>query len=39
MSLLAGSAAPVLLVHGREDRLIAFAAADEIAARPPNARL
>jgi pimeloyl-ACP methyl ester carboxylesterase len=39
MPLLAGSAAPVLVAHGREDRLIAFAAAEEIAARLPNARL
>jgi class 3 adenylate cyclase/pimeloyl-ACP methyl ester carboxylesterase len=39
MSLLAGITAPVLVTHGREDRVIAFAAAEEIAARLPNARL
>jgi class 3 adenylate cyclase/pimeloyl-ACP methyl ester carboxylesterase len=39
MPLLAGITTPVLVAHGREDRLIAFAAAEEIAARLPNARL
>jgi len=39
MSLLSGITAPVLVAHGREDRLIAFAAAEEIAALLPNAQL
>jgi pimeloyl-ACP methyl ester carboxylesterase len=39
MSLLTGITTPVLVTHGREDRVIAFAAAEEIAARLPNAWL
>jgi pimeloyl-ACP methyl ester carboxylesterase len=39
MPLLAGITTPVLVAHGREDRVIAFAAAEEIAARLPHARL
>jgi pimeloyl-ACP methyl ester carboxylesterase len=39
MPLLSAITAPVLVAHGREDRLIAFAAAEEIAARLPNAQL
>ena len=39
MPLLTGITAPVMVTHGREDRVIAFAAAKEIAARLPNARL
>jgi class 3 adenylate cyclase/pimeloyl-ACP methyl ester carboxylesterase len=39
MPLLAGISTPVLVTHGREDRVIAFAAAEEIAAALPNARL
>jgi class 3 adenylate cyclase/pimeloyl-ACP methyl ester carboxylesterase len=39
MPFLAGITTPVLVIHGREDRVIAFAAAEEIAARLPNARL
>jgi class 3 adenylate cyclase/pimeloyl-ACP methyl ester carboxylesterase len=30
---------PTLVTHGRDDRLVAFAAAEEFAARLPNARL
>ena len=33
MPLLAGITTPVLVTHGREDRVIAFAAAEEIAAQ------
>jgi pimeloyl-ACP methyl ester carboxylesterase len=39
LPLLSAITAPVLVAHGREDRLIAFAAAEEIAARLPNAQL
>ena len=39
LPLLAGISTPVLVTHGREDRVIAFAAAEEIAASLPNARL
>jgi pimeloyl-ACP methyl ester carboxylesterase len=39
MPLLSAITAPVLVAHGREDRLIAFAAAEEIAAHLPNAQL
>ena len=39
MPLLTGITAPVLVTHGREDRVIAFAAAEEIVAHLPNARL
>jgi pimeloyl-ACP methyl ester carboxylesterase len=39
MPLLSAITAPVLVAHGREDRLVAFAAAEEISARLPNARL
>ena len=30
---------PTLVTHGREDRLVLFAAAEELAARLPNAQL
>jgi len=39
MPLLSAITAPVLVAHGREDRLVAFAAAEEIVARLPNAQL
>ena len=39
LPLLAIISTPVLVTHGREDRVIAFAAAEEIAAGLPNARL
>jgi pimeloyl-ACP methyl ester carboxylesterase len=39
MSILAEIRVPTLVAHGREDRLVAFAAAEEIAAGLPNARL
>jgi DNA-binding winged helix-turn-helix (wHTH) protein/pimeloyl-ACP methyl ester carboxylesterase len=39
MPLLAGISTPVLVTHGREDRVIAFAAAEGIAVSLPNARL
>ena len=39
MPLLSAITAPVLVAHGREDRLITFAAAEQIAARLPHAQL
>ena len=39
MPLLSAIPAPVLVAHGREDRLITFAAAEEIASRLPHAQL
>jgi pimeloyl-ACP methyl ester carboxylesterase len=39
MPLLAAIPMPVLVMHGREDRLLAFAAAEQIAAGLPDARL
>jgi pimeloyl-ACP methyl ester carboxylesterase len=39
MPLLADIQVPVLVTHGREDRLVAFTAAEQIAAVLPNARL
>jgi pimeloyl-ACP methyl ester carboxylesterase len=39
MPLLADIRVPVLVTHGREDRLVAFTAAEQIAAGLPNARL
>jgi pimeloyl-ACP methyl ester carboxylesterase len=39
MPLLAKIRMPVLVTHGREDRLLAFAAAEQIAARLPDPRL
>ena len=39
MPLLADIRLPVLVTHGRKDRLLAFAAAEQIAARLPNAQL
>jgi pimeloyl-ACP methyl ester carboxylesterase len=39
MPLLSAITAPVLVAHGREDRLVAFAAAEQIAAHLPHAQL
>jgi pimeloyl-ACP methyl ester carboxylesterase len=39
MPLLADIRCPCLVTHGREDRLVAFSAAEQIAAGLPNARL
>jgi pimeloyl-ACP methyl ester carboxylesterase len=39
MSILPDIAVPVLVTHGREDRLVSFQAAEHIAARLPNAQL
>ena len=39
MPLLADIRLPVLVTHGREDHLVAFAAAEQIAAGLPNAQL
>ena len=39
MPLLADIRLPVLVTHGRKDRLLAFAAAEQIAAGLPNAQL
>jgi pimeloyl-ACP methyl ester carboxylesterase len=39
MPLLADIGVPVLVTHGREDRLLDFIAAEEIAADLPNAQL
>jgi pimeloyl-ACP methyl ester carboxylesterase len=39
MPLLAEIRMPVLVAHGREDRLLAFAAAEQITAGLPDARL
>jgi class 3 adenylate cyclase/pimeloyl-ACP methyl ester carboxylesterase len=39
MPLLADIRCPCLIIHGREDRLVAFSAAEQIAAGLPNAQL
>jgi pimeloyl-ACP methyl ester carboxylesterase len=39
MLILAEIQVPTLVIHGREDRLVAFTAAEEFLARLPNARL
>jgi pimeloyl-ACP methyl ester carboxylesterase len=39
MPILADIAVPVLVTHGSEDRLVSFEAAEQIAARLPNAQL